>query len=123
MKIKVLATAQSANYYEFSGDTVTAYLDGGSKSYDFSALQEGDQVTMEDLGGVRVIRAAQRNSEGELEVTLTQAVGAGHWSESGWMDPEEYDPDGANVEFDATKPFAGVPRIKTRNGWQAVVMG
>ena len=40
MKIKVLATAQSANYYEFSGDTVTAYLDGGSKSYDFSALQE-----------------------------------------------------------------------------------
>lgn len=58
MKIKVLATAQSADYYEFSGDTVTAYLDGESKSYDFSALQEGDQVTMEDLGDVRVIRAA-----------------------------------------------------------------
>lgn len=119
MKIKVLATAQSPDYYTFNGEVITAHLGGQSKSYDLSAVSEGDQVTVEDIGGVRAIREVKRTASGELEVKLTQAVGPGHWKEGDWISPAEYDPNGINVVF--TGPAAGTPSVKTGNG--VVTMG
>ncbi|MEA3250125.1 MAG: hypothetical protein U9Q35_00875 [Pseudomonadota bacterium] len=116
MKINVLATGIAPDYYEISGDVITAHVGNESDSYDLSPLQEGDSVTeVSELGGIRPIRHATREN-GELKVTLCQRVGAGHWSESGWFDAGQYDPDEVHVVFDATKAFSGTPVVHTRQG-------
>ncbi|MBY6209091.1 MULTISPECIES: hypothetical protein [Halomonas] len=117
MKVQVLAVAVAPDYYTFAGDVVTAHLDGGSKEYDFGPLEPGDQVTVELMGGVAPIRKATRLEDGTLELVLVQAVGPGHWSESGWMDAGDYDPDGINVEFNPAIDWDGQPKAKTRQGW------
>lgn len=116
MQVKVLATGIAPDYYEIAGDVVTAHVGDQSDSYDLSALEEGDTVTeVSTVDGIVPIRTATRES-GVLKVTLCQKVGAGHWSESGWMDASKYDPDGLNVVFDESKAFSGVPTFTTRQG-------
>ncbi|TDX29097.1 hypothetical protein DFO67_108141 [Modicisalibacter xianhensis] len=116
MQIKVLATGIAPDYYELAGETVTAHVGAESDNYDLSVLAEGDSVTdVSPVGGVTPIRSATREN-GVLKVVLCQKVGAGHWSESDWIDASAYDPEGLNVVFDETKVFAGTPVFHTRQG-------
>lgn len=116
MKLKILATGIAPDYYEINGDVITAYVGTESDSYDLSALEEGDTVTtVSEVGGIQPIRSATREN-GELKVTLCQRVGPGHWSESGWFDESEYDPDAVHVVFNEAKAFAGTPVVHTRQG-------
>lgn len=116
MQIKILATGIAPDYYEISGDVITARVGNESDSYDLSALQEGDTVTeVSEVGGIQPIRSATR-VDGVLKVVLCQRVGPGHWSESGWIDAGQYDPDAVHVVFDATKAFSGTPVVHTRQG-------
>ncbi|MEC8917100.1 MAG: hypothetical protein VX796_05710 [Pseudomonadota bacterium] len=114
MQIKVLATGIAADHYEINGDVITAFVGEESDNYDLSGLEEGDVVTeVSPIGGIRPIRSATREN-GVLKVTLCQRVGAGHWSESGWMDSSDYDPDAVHVVFDVSKIFSGIPWASTR---------
>lgn len=116
MKIKLLATGQSPDYYTFSGETITAHLDGLTEVYDLSGFPEGGVFQGADpVNGVPAIRHVERDSEG-LKVTLCQQVGPGHWVESGWMDSGEYDPDAVHVQQDLSKDWAGKAWAKTRQG-------
>lgn len=116
MQVKILATGIAPDYYEISGDTVTAHVGDHSDSYDLSSLEEGDVVTeATEVGGLQPFRHATRE-DGMLKVTLCQRVGAGHWVESEWMDASLYDSDGLNVIFDESKAFAGTPVFYTRQG-------
>ena len=117
MKIKLLATGQSPDYYEFDGEVITAHKDGVSEVYDLSSFPVDGKFTSADpVNGVPAIRTVTRGSDGELHVTLCQQVGPGHWSESGWMDSGDYDPDAVHVVRDSNKPHAGKPWAKTRQG-------
>lgn len=116
MQINVLATGIGPDYYAIDGDIITAFVGDESDSFDLSTLEEGDTVTeVSEVGGVRPIRSATREN-GVLKVVLCQRVGAGHWSESGWMDSSQYDPDAVHVVFDATKAFSGTPVVHARQG-------
>lgn len=121
MKIKFLATAQSPQYYSFDGEVITAHNEGVSKTYDLSGLEVGDKVVeVEEVGGVKPIRSAERTESGDLEVKLVQAVGPGHWSESDWFESEAYDPDSIHVKMDKSKPYSGQATVKTRQGIQKI---
>lgn len=116
MELKILATGIAPDYYEIKSELITAHLGDESDIYDLSALEEGDTVTeVSEVGGIQPIRHATREN-GELKVTLCQRVGPGHWSESGWFDASEYDPDAVHVVFDEAKAFAGTPVAYTRQG-------
>ena len=114
MQINVLATGIAPDYYQIDGDKITAFVGDEADSYDLSLLEEGDVVTeVSPIRGTRPIRSATREN-GVLKVTLCQRVGAGHWSESGWMDSSDYDPDAVHVVFDVSKSFSGIPWASTR---------
>jgi hypothetical protein len=116
MKIKFLATGQSPDYYTFSGNTITAHHGGQTETYDLSGFPEGGEFQDADpVNGVPAVRHVERDAEG-LKVTLCQQVGPGHWQESGWMDAASYDPDAVHVVRDSSKPHAGKPWAKTRQG-------
>jgi hypothetical protein len=116
MKLNILATGQSPDFYTFSGEVITAHRGGVSKQYDLSGFPEGGVFQSADpVNGVPAIRDVERTN-GELKVTLCQQVGPGHWTESGWMDAGEYDPDAVHAKRDASKPHAGKPWAKTRQG-------
>lgn len=120
MKIQLLATGSAPDYYSFSGEKVTAHLDGNSEEFDLSVLGDGDifEGVVTDtltLSASQIIRKAER-VDGELEVTLAQQVGPGHWTESDWMDPSNYDPDAIQVKKKANKNYSGKAWVKTRAG-------
>lgn len=95
MKLKFLATGQAPDFYEFSGETITAHHGGVSESVDFSQLEHGDifegiEPESLTLPASQIIRAAHRDEDGILHVTLCQKVGAGDWTESIWIDVSEF---------------------------------
>ncbi len=104
MKLTMKSTGNSPEYYEFSGDTVTAHLDGQSESFDLSGLGSADQFQGVEpetltLSPAHIIRDAYRDDSGELHVTLCQAVGPGDWGESQEFDSSDYAPDAIQVPF------------------------
>lgn len=116
MKLNILATGQSPDFYTISGEVITAHHDGVSEEYDFSQMPDGAKFQGADpVNGVPAIRNAERVN-GVLTVTLCQQVGPGHWSESGEFDSNEYDPDAIHVKQDTSKPFSGKAWVKTRQG-------
>lgn len=119
MKIQFKSTVQSPSRYSFDGETITAHQGDKSESFDLSAIQTGDKfhgvsVDTLDLSPAHIIRDVYRDDQGELHVTLCQAVGPGHWGESAEMDASEYDPDAIHVEFKGGG--AGQPWARTRRG-------
>lgn len=116
MKLKLLATSIAPGHYTIDGETITAHVGDQSEAYDLSEMPEGATLTeVDEIAGVRPIRAATRVN-GELQVTLCQRVGAGHWSESDWMEAEDYDPDAIHVQLNTERAFAGTPTAYTRQG-------
>lgn len=133
MKIKFIPTGNSPDYYNFSGEEIMAYKDDEQESFDLSDLEKGDkfegvgkqtenedgEINREpvlDMPGSQVIRDAHRDSDGELHITLCQAVGPGHWGESEEFDSNDYDPDTIYVEYNKYKKHAGTPWALTRQG-------
>lgn len=115
-QLNILATGQGPDYYTVNGETITAYHGGVSEAYDLSAFPEGGTFQSADpVNGVPAIRHVERTN-GVLNVTLCQQVGPGHWSESGWFDAAQYDPDAVHVKRDTSKAFSGTPWAKTRQG-------
>lgn len=116
MKLNILATGQSPDYYTIAGEAITAHHGGVSEQYDLSGFPEGAAFQGADkVDGVPAIRHVERVG-GELRVELCQQVGPGHWKESGWMDAAQYDPDAIHVKRDTTKAHAGRAWAKTRQG-------
>lgn len=115
-KIKVLATGQSPDFYEVSGEVLKAYHAGQEEVYDLTGFPEGAVFQGADpVNGVTAIRDVAR-IDGELHVTLCQQVGPGHWSESGWFAGATYDPDAIHVKRDTSKTHSGTAWAKTRKG-------
>lgn len=96
MKLKFLATNGPLVKYEIDGEKITITKDGGSDQLDLSEFETGDKYEGCSLSclsrGKRVVRNVERDSNGELWVTLTQECGKGHWRESDWIDSEDFDP-------------------------------
>lgn len=95
MKVKFLATGDGPDSYSFSGDIVTVAKSGQSENFDFSLLECGGEVSNIDVDVLpliseQVIRSVERDTDGELRLTLCQVAPAGHWRESGWMDASAY---------------------------------
>lgn len=125
MKIKFLATGMAPTHYSFSGDVVTAHYNGQGEGFDLSDLQHGDQfqgVSVDDLSlsPGHVIRKAERDSNGELHLTLCQRVGPGHWEEGAEIDVADYDPAKIQVVLNADKPYSGIAFAVTSEGKQWV---
>jgi hypothetical protein len=105
MKLHFLATGDAPERYSFDGDTITAEKNGVSEQFDLSTLQHGDpwpDVVVDDLplSPGHVVRHAERDAQGELHVTLCQAVGSNDWTEQdGWIDASEYDPNTCYVRL------------------------
>ena len=119
MKLKLISSYQSPDYYTFDGDVITAHSGDVSESFDLSALVHGDKFEGVEpdtltLNPAHIIRDAYRDDSGVLHVTLCQAVGPGHWSESAEIDSADYDPDAIHVPF--VKAAAGKPWALTRQG-------
>lgn len=106
MKIKFLATAM-APIHLINGEIVNGI--------DLSPLEYGGEFIGDDESMAAGIRGAERDVNGELYVTLCQAVGPGHWSESDWIDAGDYDPDAIHATY-LDKPHAGRPWAKTARG-------
>lgn len=115
-QLNILATGQSPDYYTINGETITAYQGGISEAYDLSTFPEGGVFQGADpVNGVPAIRNVERVN-GELRVTLCQQVGPGHWTESGWMNAESYDPDKRHVYYSTAKSHGGTAWCRTRQG-------
>ncbi len=115
-QLNVLATGQSPDYYTVNGEVITAHHGGVSEVYDLTAFPEdGVFQGATPVNGVPAIRNVTREN-GELNVTLCQQVGPGHWTESGWFDIAEYHPDKVHVQLTPHDSFAGRAWAKTREG-------
>lgn len=115
MKIKFIASQQTdvPFSYTIEGETITAYFQGQSESFDLSELQHGDawqnpdpeggpviQPEVLPISGSLIIRHAERDEQGELHATLAQRCPMnGHWREGAWMDADDYVPGNVYVEF------------------------
>lgn len=125
MKIKVLPTGDSPEYYNFNGEVVTAYKDGLSEEFDLSLIQVGDKFegvepdTLE-LSGSQILRNVYRDENGELHADICQKVGPGHWEAGLEYDSADYVPDIVNVVYRNDKPHAGTPWAITKTGKQGV---
>lgn len=120
MKLVFISTNNSPDYYTFDGDAITAHYKGDSEAFDLSELETGgrfDGVEPDKLSlrHRQIIRDAHRDDDGELHVTLCQAVGPGHWGRSEEIDVSKYDPDAIHVKYKDRK-HSGVPWAKTRRG-------
>lgn len=95
MKIKFLATAESPDYYSFTGNIMYVVKDGVKEEIDFSHFESGDayeglELERLDMSDEQIIRDAERKIDGTLYLTLCQKSDDGHWRESDWMDSSEY---------------------------------
>lgn len=61
--------------YEFSGDVITATLDGQADVFDFSSLPAGRAAIIDSTLDPCPVLAAERTAEGELIVTLLKHHG------------------------------------------------
>jgi|GEM_PF-2989669 len=61
--------------YEFSGDVITATLDGQADVFDFSSLPAGREAIIESTLDPCPVLAAERTAAGELIVTLLKHHG------------------------------------------------
>lgn len=125
MKITVLPTGNAPDYYSFRGETVTAYKDGQSESFDLSALSAQDKFTgieveTLDLNGQHIMRNVYRDEFGELHLQVCQKVGPGHWEESSEIDISEYSKNKVHVVYNSDKPHAGNAWAVTAGGKQWV---
>ena len=92
MKVQFIATGTGPDQYHFAGETINGF--------DLSPLEFGGQFLGNDGSKAAGIRAAYRDADGELHVTLKQPVVASqlpgkkaHWRGTGIeIDPEDYDP-------------------------------
>ena len=107
MKIKFLATGNAPDYI-IDDDIINGI--------DLSMLAAEDQFVSTDDTRAAGVRHAERDANQELWVTLTQAVGPGHWSESSWIDAANYDPDAVYAVYDEDRPYAGSPWAQTARG-------
>lgn len=76
MKIKLLATGQSPDYYTIDGETIIAHVGEQQEEIDLSdfpeeAKWEGAETEVLELRGSQIIRNVDR-VDGELEVILCQ---------------------------------------------------
>ena len=107
MKVKFKATGIAPIHYEIEGETINGF--------DLSALEHGDKWQGNDETKAAGIRHAERDEAGELWVTLKQEVGAGHWTESAWMDAIDYNPDAVYVR-QKEGDYSGRAYAVTRKG-------
>lgn len=56
--------------YQFSGDIITATMDGKSDVFDFSSLPPGRAAIIDSTLDPCPVLAAERTADGELRVTL-----------------------------------------------------
>lgn len=61
--------------YQFSGETITATMDGKSDTFDFSGLPPGREAIIESALDPCPVLAAERTADGELIVTLLKHHG------------------------------------------------
>lgn len=106
MKIKFLATGR-APIYSIQNEVINGI--------DLSPLEYGGEFVGNDETRAQGTRAAERDENGELWVTLCQAVGPGHWTESDWIDASTYDPDAVYVVY-LDKLHSGKPWAVTARG-------
>ena len=104
MKVRIYSKGDGPDHYTIDGEIIIANKGGQSESFDLSVLEQGDKFqgvepNTLDFPGQHIVRDAYRDTEGELHVTLCQAVGPGNWSESAEFDASEYDPDAIQVPF------------------------
>ena len=92
MKLQFKATGTAPDSYDISGETINGI--------DLSPLDQGGKFVGNEETREAGIRDAYRDEDGELHVTLEQAVIASqypgekaHWREGEEIDAEEYDPD------------------------------
>lgn len=126
MKLKLLATGDGPDHYSSNGEIITAHRNGQSESFDLSQLNTGDLfqgITVDTLtlNPNHIIRDAWRDSNNELHVKLCQPVGHGDWSESYWIDVENYDANKAyvvltNARLDPNKTYEPVWN-SNKNEW------
>lgn len=137
MKIKFLATGNAPTHYSFNGDVATAHYGDQQEDFDLSGLQHGDRfqgVSVDDLdlSPGHIIRAAERDSNGELHLTLCQKVIAAQypgkkarWREGLEIDAESYDPDACYVVPTGMAGIADCAIVKGRDvagveGWTVI---
>jgi hypothetical protein len=106
MKLRFKATA-NAPEYAIENEVVNGI--------DLSQLKHGDRFIGDDETRAAGIRHAERDADGVLRVTLQQAVGPGHWTESGWIDASQYDADKVFVVY-TDKAHGGTPYAVTARG-------
>lgn len=121
MKIKVLPTGNSPDYYRFVGETLTVFKDGESESFDLSVIQTGDQFQglepeVIDLNSAHIMRNVYRDSQGNLHVDICQSVGPGHWEVSDEFLSSSYNPEQVYVNYREDKPHSGKAWVLTKSG-------
>jgi len=108
MKLKFKAVGKETPTYSMSGETVN--------DFDLSVMEHGDKFIGGEETGKAGIRDVVRDADGELWVTLCQEVGPGHWSESDWIDADDYALEKVYVKMDKEKSYSGRAWAKTING-------
>ena len=121
MKITVIPTDTPVTHYAFSGEIITAFVNGEQEDFDLSSLvasAEFQSVVVDtlDTSPSQIIREAYRDDAGELHVKLCQGVGSGHWEASDVLDSANYNPDTVYVKLNQEKAFSGTPKVFTRQG-------
>ena len=106
MKIKFRATAMAPKY-SIKKESVNGI--------NLSPLGTDDKFIGNDETKSGGIYYAERDANGELWVTLKQAVGAGHWGESDWINSENYDSDVIYVVYKNIS-HSGTPYAVTSRG-------
>lgn len=107
MKIKIYPTARKVPLYQISDEVIN--------SIEFSQLDHGGKFIGNDDTRFIGIRAAERDEQGQLWLSLSQTVRYGHWTESDWIDAADYDPNTIYVTY-LDKPHAGTPWAVTARG-------
>ena len=107
MRLKFLATGTAPDTYMISDETIN--------SIDLSIIEHGGKFLGSDETRAAGIREAVRDENGELWATLCQQVGPGHWTESVWIDADDYDPEAVYV-VKQDKPHSGKAWAKNGRG-------
>ena len=112
MRLKFLATGSAPEQCTITNETVNGI--------DLSVIEHGGEFVGNDATRAAGIRDAVRDDSGTLWVTLCQEVGPGHWTESGWIDAEDYDPEAVYV-VKQDKPHSGKAWAKNGRGERVYV--
>ena len=107
MKIRFLATGNMPDSYIISKETINGI--------DLSIIEHGGKFVGNDETRAAGIRNAKRDESGVLWVTLCQEVGPGHWTESEWIDADDYVSEAVYVAK-LDKPHSGAAYAKNGRG-------